>query len=232
MFLFYFIIGSCFGSFVYLCAYRYRQPSLQIFHRSVCDLCHHPLSWKEMIPCLSWFYLYGKCRWCHSKIPIYSLFCELLGGILSVLIFLCFDGKDVIGVYLMVFSLLYCSCTDILYGLIPDRTHVFLILGALFVLEPHEYLCSFLVFLAVFIVLYFINIITEGLGWGDIKLITCLSLLMKPYLLVFSIAIASCSALIIFLPMFLQKKITRSTKIRFGPFLSFGALICLFFKLP
>lgn len=48
--------------------------------RSHCDKCNHELSTLDLIPVVSYLWLRGKCRYCHTQIPYRNLLVELLMG--------------------------------------------------------------------------------------------------------------------------------------------------------
>ena len=146
-----------------------------------------------------------------------------------MLVFSCFDVRQRIAAFIIAFSLLYCSFTDYFYGLIPDRTHLLMIIGAFMMLKTGEFSSSILFSVAVFIVFSFIALISKGMGFGDVKLISCLALVLSPYSLLVCIAIASCSAVISVLPIIIIRHLKKTVEIPFGPFLSISAIVCLFF---
>lgn len=106
----FFIIGSCFGSFLCCQARRlhYRETHASIKSkksktnkpksnipklnpRSICLHCKKQLKWYDNIPIVSWLILRGRCRFCHSKYGIAELLSEVLGGIALLAIFVAFD---------------------------------------------------------------------------------------------------------------------------------------------
>lgn len=83
-YVFVFLIGLSFGSFINAFEYRLKIKKSFISSRSACPHCHHQLSWFDLIPLLSWLWLRGKCRYCNRGIsPQYPLV-ELATGILFV----------------------------------------------------------------------------------------------------------------------------------------------------
>ncbi len=81
MFLYIFValVGLAFGSFVNAFVWRlheldkkepkFKKKDLSIAKgRSMCPDCGHQLSWKDLIPVLSWLTLRGKCRYCNKRI--------------------------------------------------------------------------------------------------------------------------------------------------------------------
>ena len=63
------------ASFVTLCGQRQLNNQLPWSPKhSVCDNCHHPLSWWQLIPILGFIIQRGHCHWCDAKIsPFFPL---------------------------------------------------------------------------------------------------------------------------------------------------------------
>ena len=62
-----FVVGCCIGSFLNVVALRLQKEENFIRGHSHCVECLHELSWKDLIPVLSWMWLRGKCRYCGRK---------------------------------------------------------------------------------------------------------------------------------------------------------------------
>ncbi len=85
-----FIIGLVFGSFLNVVIYRL-NPALQlkggVFGRSMCPNCKTQLKWYDLAPVLSFFWLRGRCRYCHKKISWQYPIVEILSGFIWVGVF-------------------------------------------------------------------------------------------------------------------------------------------------
>jgi len=81
-----FLLGVSIGSFLNVLIDRLPQER-KITGRSVCDYCHHQLSWYDLIPILSFFLLKGRCRYCRKKIIFQYPLVEFLTGVFFVFIF-------------------------------------------------------------------------------------------------------------------------------------------------
>ena len=92
-----FLFGTCLGSFATAISYRVpqgkswissssedneEQKNLGPFTRSKCPECGHLLSFLDLVPLFSWFFLKGRCRYCKAKIsiqyPLTEFFCAML----------------------------------------------------------------------------------------------------------------------------------------------------------
>lgn len=76
--LFYGLVGSCIGSFLGLCAVRFRTEESVWGPRSHCDSCGHPLGARDLLPLFSYFFNDGKCRFCGAEIPARYFWQELV----------------------------------------------------------------------------------------------------------------------------------------------------------
>ena len=85
LFLSFFMIGTIFGSFYYVVAYRVPKGESIIYPPSHCPNCNHKLSFWDMIPILSYIFLGGKCRYCKQKIRIRYLLLEITTGLAFLL---------------------------------------------------------------------------------------------------------------------------------------------------
>lgn len=78
-----FIIGTLLGSFMNSLSERLitQRPLLTV--RSRCSQCESTISWKDLIPVVSFFVLRGRCRECGVGIPILFPVTELAMGFLA-----------------------------------------------------------------------------------------------------------------------------------------------------
>lgn len=81
-----FVLGLMLGSLI-LCLATRSLTRESFFTRSYCPKCKHILGWYDLFPVLSYLFLKGKCRYCHTKIPQEYVYVELLMGLLTAFIF-------------------------------------------------------------------------------------------------------------------------------------------------
>lgn len=224
MVILYAILGSILASWICACASRYDTDDQSLW--SICPFCSHRLPFYQMIPIFSWLKQKGKCFWCGSNIPVYTWAAEILGASGFLIISIFYEGKELFGMLIVFSALLYASLCDFLYGLIPDRTHVFILLGSYFIVPFSQRISQICFSAALFIVLFFISFVSEGIGMGDVKLISAMAVMLSPYECLCMMSIASTSALIVAI---FHKHVKLKDSIRFGPYLSLAAMIVLFF---
>ena len=78
----FFVVGSCVGSFVNVCAYRIPRAMSLLRPRSRCPRCGTTIRQRDNIPILGWLILRGRCRACRGEIPARYPSVELAAGLL------------------------------------------------------------------------------------------------------------------------------------------------------
>lgn len=239
------IFGLLFGSFLNVCIYRIPREKSIVWPPSSCPGCGARIKWYDNIPLISYLVLWGKCRNCKQPISLQYPVVELLTGILTCL----FVWKFGISVWTFVvlaavYALIILSVIDLEIMIIPDRFSLGLIgLGLLFAWANPNFTgvwwqkeLSALLGAGggLFGVLAIALIGTwmfkkEAMGGGDVKLMGGVGALIGWEGVITTIVFASFLGLIyaVFLMIFKGKK--GSDAIPFGPFLSIGALINLFY---
>ena len=234
IYLFLFIIGSCFGSFISCVSYRIVRNEDWLFKRSKCDYCNNELRCYDLIPIFSYLFNKGRCRYCHNKINISYLVIEIFSGLLFVLLFIN-NGKLINYIYIerliLIIILIGLSYVDIKIYIIPDG---FIIIGIinylLFSIIEKNYfnilnalIRSITIFIFLLLLVLIMNKLLkkESMGGGDLKLIFMLSLYFDLYQIIMIIIIACIISLIYLL-------FKKKDKIAFGPALSIASIICLF----
>jgi leader peptidase (prepilin peptidase)/N-methyltransferase len=164
---------------------------------------------------------------------------ELMGGLFAICVYLKFSlTLEALTAYIFIAALLVITFIDIDHRIIPDVISLPGIpvgFAASFFVSSIHYLDSILGILvgggSLLIVAWTYNLLTkkEGMGGGDIKLLAMIGAFIgwKGVLLTifFSSAIGTLSGLLVML----RSRKTMKMAIPFGPFLSIGAIIYIFF---
>ncbi len=125
-----FFFGAAFGSFTDCLAYRLLAGESVWKGRSHCDHCGHTLGPGDLVPVFSYLFLRGKCRYCGTRVPPESFFCELLCGFLFAAYLYRFGFSFLTLRYLILaVILLGLSLVDLKSYTIPDRFILAGILG-------------------------------------------------------------------------------------------------------
>ncbi len=122
--LFIFCFGLSFGSFANVLIYRIPRSISIISPDSFCPHCQTKLKWREKIPLLSFLLYHGKCSYCRTKIPLYYLLSEILGGILAIFCY-CWLGAWGIILFWLLLCFYVLSVIDWNFLEIPDVLNFF-----------------------------------------------------------------------------------------------------------
>lgn len=63
-------VGGCVGSFLNVVVYRLPAGINLSVPPSHCPRCSHPIRWHDNVPVFGWLGLRGRCRDCHTWIPV------------------------------------------------------------------------------------------------------------------------------------------------------------------
>ena len=177
------ILGACMGSFLNCWAWRIVHGESVVKGRSHCDACGHVLSFRDLIPVVSYLASRGKCRYCGKKLSTRHLVAELSTAAVYAAILLKYDISLQTLEYILFASLLLgCAFADLEGYMIPDRfilagiilRPVFLLLGQ----EPISAWINSILggacvagALLLIVLLYEKLRKVEAMGGGDIKLL-------------------------------------------------------------
>ncbi len=245
-----FVLGLVWGSFLNMAVYRVKH-NLSFSGRSFCDHTKEKLTWKDLIPLLSYFFYKGRCRHCKKKLPAIYPIVEFTTGLVFVLGFWYlwnnFLDKPLFGLNLfiiVIYSLffLFFAVYDYLYWEVNVKAiKLALVISALFsltaiVLSDKQLVVSgisgYLGALIAGLIIYLIVKFTKGsgMGEGDIYLMAFAGLAVGIEGLIPLFLISSVSGSIIGIIKALRVGKLHGVQIQFVPFISFAALAVLFWK--
>ncbi|HDR7792353.1 TPA: prepilin peptidase [Bacillus luti] len=223
------LTGMVFGSFFMVIAMRVPMGESIITPRSHCYYCKYVLKPKELIPIISFCIQKGRCTNCKRKIPIlYVIFECITGSIFLLTVYIIGIERELITILSLFSLLLIVSVTDYIYMLIPNR--ILITFALLFIME-----CIFVPLVTwidsiigsgiIFILLYGMQkVYPEGLGGGDVKLLSLLGYVIGMEGIFMTLFLASCCSLCFLGMGIILKRIERRSPIPFGPFISLGAI--------
>jgi leader peptidase (prepilin peptidase)/N-methyltransferase len=237
--IFSFILGSIVGSFLNVCIYRLPLKISIITPPSNCPSCGRPIPFYENTPILSYILLKGKCRGCNAPISLQYPLIEFLTGLVALSLTLRFGlNLTTLFYFLFISALIVITFIDLKYQIIPDVISLPGIgIGFLssFFLPQITFLDSFLgIFigggsLLIVSTTYYLLTKREGMGFGDVKLLSMIGAFLGwKGALIGLITGAFIGTLIGVLLMIKEKKDSKYP-IPFGPFLSIGAILFIFF---
>ena len=243
-----FAFGACIGSFLNVCIYRIPAGKSIVSPGSSCRGCGTPIPFYFNIPVLSWLLLGGRCRFCKIKISIRYLIVELLTAFTAFFLFLKY-GAGPISLYYFIFIciLITISFIDFDHRIIPDLLSFpgIIICTSSFYFIPEMGLKNAIAgifiggmsFYTIAFLYYFVRK-REGLGGGDIKLLAMIGAATGIKGVLFTLFSGSLLGTVFGAAAIFRLKTIRKNglddpvsklKIPFGPFLSAGAVLYIFY---
>jgi len=116
-------LGLALGSFSNVCIYRLPAEQSLFRPRSRCSHCLHPVAWFDNVPVLSYLWLRGQCRFCHTSLSLQYPIIELLMGIAFAGAAWLYKGETVELTILLVLLFFWINTTiiDIRHRILPDE---------------------------------------------------------------------------------------------------------------
>jgi len=234
------IFGAIVGSFLNVCIIRLPKEESIITPGSHCPHCNHPIMFYDNIPLISYLLLGGKCRYCKRSISAQYPLVEGITAISSFLLFLKYGfSLSYFFYFSFVAALMIITVIDLYHQIIPDVISIpgigVGLLGALII--PHiTFFKSLLGILlgggSLFVVAtsYQWLFKREGMGGGDVKLLAMIGAFLGWDAVILTILLSSLIGSITGMIIMVLKGKGFKYAIPFGPFLSLGAVIALFYK--
>jgi len=228
------IFGLIVGSFLNVVAYRLPRGESVVFPASHCPSCDTQIKPYDNVPVLSWLWLRGRCRTCHSSISARYPIVEAVTAALLVAVVLD-KGADRDAWLGIAFVILLVPVTliDLDHRIIPNALMLVgtVVSVALILLTDPGALTEHLIaaaaaggFLLIAALAY-----PSGMGMGDVKLAAVMGLFLGravvPAIFVALVAGTVVGAIVI---ARYGAKEGRKKGIPFGPWLAFGSLVGLF----
>lgn len=237
------ILGLCMGSFANAAVWRLKVKKDIIKDRSECVHCKHKLSPADLVPVFSWLALKGKCRYCKKPISAQYPLVELAVGAYFVVSYLFWPTPltewqqwaqfGLWLIYGVMLAVLFVY--DLRWFLLPDRIVKPLIaLGAVSAalrlagtpgLTITGAIVDIALSLGVIGGLYgALYAVSKGkwVGFGDVKLGLFMGLVLGWQAGLVCLFVANLIGCFVLLPGLLTKKLSRTSKVPFGPFLIAG----------
>jgi len=233
------LFGLAIGSFLNVLIHRIPLGSSIVTPRSSCPHCGTQIRICDNIPILSYLMLRGKCRTCQRLIsPQYPIVEALTAG-LSLALFIKFGPTlQYLLFFLFCAALEVISVIDLHHRIIPDILSlpgVLCGLAAALLLGHVSFISSLIGAIAgggsLLVIAFSYERLTgrTGMGGGDIKLLAMIGAWLSAWSLPLVVLIASLSGILTGLVFIVTSGQGLRTRIPFGPFLSLGAVIYLFF---
>jgi leader peptidase (prepilin peptidase)/N-methyltransferase len=233
------IFGAIVGSFLNVCIHRVPKGESIVFPGSHCPHCKSPIQFYDNLPLISYLLLGGKCRNCRGTISIQYPLIEGVTALSSLFLFLKFGlSWSYLFYFVFVASLIVMTVIDLFHQIIPDVISLPGIgvgLLASLILPDLTFLNALMGMLlgggSLFVVatLYQWLFKREGMGGGDVKLLAMIGAFLGWKAVILTILLSSLIGSITGMIVMVAKGKDFKYAIPFGPFLSLGAVISLFY---
>jgi len=234
-----FIFGGMVGSFLNVCIFRLPKEESIIWPGSHCPNCKKPIRFYDNIPLISYFLLRGKCRYCKKPISFQYPLIEGITALSSLFLIIKFGPSlSYLFYFAFVAALIVITVIDLYHQIIPDAISLPGIgVGLLAsLLIPQITLFNSLIGIllgggSLFIVATFYQWLfkREGMGGGDVKLLAMIGAFLGWKAVLLTILLSSLIGSVTGILMMVVKGKDFKYAIPFGPFLSLGAVISLFY---
>ena len=227
------ILGLVIGSFLNVVIYRIPLNKSISKPSSFCPACTHKIRFYDNIPLFSYLFLKGRCRDCKTKIsPRYPIVEGLTAFLFAFSYYFKGFSFDLMLSVILISSLIIVSFTDIEHGIIPNVVVLpITVIGLIvnIILFPQKWWIILAFAFGAFLFMLIISLIyPKGMGMGDVKL----SLMAGSFLvekIIPGLFIGFLAGSVYGLIMIIIKKKKFRQTIPFGPFISIGCIIALFF---
>jgi len=237
-----FVFGACIGSFVNVVIHRLPRRESLVAPRSRCPSCRATIAWYDNLPLASWLLLRGRCRQCGGNIDARYPIVELLTGFIAYGLHARWglSLESLVGFYFAC-TLLAIAYIDLELGIIPDVLSLSgLVVGLVTspLLHPEAPLDAIERAVVgallggglLFAVAWTYERATgrEGMGGGDIKLLAMIGAFLGWQGVLLTLLLGSLVGSAIGISLMITRGADAKLAIPFGPFLSIGAFVALF----
>ena len=228
-----FVIGSCFGSFYNVLAFRLIKGISIIWPRSYCTQCNRTLGFLDLIPIFSYVFLRGKCRYCSGKISPQHLVVEILTGCLTLFIFIKY-GLTILAlkVFLTFSALLICGISDLNDRLINSLIACIpIVINIIFGLYQYNksQLTAYIITILVTACIFWALSLTGKMGDGDIFIFILIASLFGPILMCIAFFWISIIGLVVSIVVLFRTK-NFKFELPYVPIIGLGSFIPLVYS--
>jgi len=231
LYILFLVCGLVIGSFLEVVTYRIPRKKSIVKPGSYCPECNGKIAFYDNIPLISYIVLRGRCRNCKARISSKTIILEIITGLLFALNYF-FFGLSIHTIIGIIFSsvLIVISFIDIEFGIIPNiivLPFTIIGLGLNIFIDPPRWWLPLAFAAGAFAFMLIINLIyPRGMGMGDVKL----SLMVGAFLVrnvITGLFLGFLLGAVYGIGLIIKKRKLKQT-IPFGPFISLGSIIALF----
>lgn len=219
--------------------------------RSRCLHCGHQLAWYDLLPLVSWVSLRGKCRYCRKSIGWFEPLMEVAMASFFVVSYLVWpealQGWEVLrfALWLLIgVGLLILFAYDQKWFLLPDVVTFPLIglasgMALIQVAQAPNHLTAVwsvagavAILSGLYLLIWWVSR-GRWVGFGDVKLGLVLALVLGDWVLAFvALFAANLIGCLVIIPGLVSKRLERTSRVPFGPFLILGMVVAFFVGQP
>ncbi len=231
-------LGAAIGSFMNVVIHRVPLGESVVKPRSRCPSCRSEIAWYDNVPILSWLALRGKCRGCGASISGRYPFIEFITALIALVLF-ARNGPSAAFLVQFAFAcaLIVVAYIDLDHQIIPDRISLPGIVIGLLLAVPGgmpaitDAVLGALLGGGLLLTVAWVYERTtgqEGMGGGDVKLLAMIGTFLGWQGVLLTLLLGSLLGSAIGIVLMTSRGADRKLAIPFGPFLSLGALVTLF----
>ncbi|QAV32970.1 leader peptidase (prepilin peptidase) / N-methyltransferase [Fervidobacterium changbaicum] len=226
--LFWFALGTIFGSFANVLIYRpIAGLKLTEPRFSVCPHCRRRIAWYDNIPIISFILLRGKCRHCGGKISLRYPLVELSFGLSFLVNHLLFPTDIALAMDAIFVASVPALFTDFKLMLLPDYTWITVLISSFLINLFHFKALILLDALGALISLGILFVLKlrykDGIGEGDLFLLPVYAFAVGITFMPFLLLGSSLGGIVYSL-------LRKDRLIPFGPFIIFFGYLLLFLR--
>lgn len=235
-----FFFGACIASFLNVAVCRLPKGESVVSGRSHCTVCGRILKPWELIPCISYLALRGKCAGCKAHIPARDFITEIIGGaafITCAVRYGCgtFGILSLKGTVILIYLgiLMVVALIDWDTQIIYDRFHIMILILAMinmWLFQAHslkDCLLGAVIIAGPMLILALL--IPGAFGGGDIKLMAASGLFLGTASIVCAMFFGLLTGGAYGSIMLKSGKLGRKDQFAFGPFLAVGLAVAAFY---
>jgi leader peptidase (prepilin peptidase)/N-methyltransferase len=231
------IFGLAWGSFLNVVIYRLPEGISLVRPRSFCRECKRQIPFYDNIPLLSYLILRGRCRRCGARISPSYLIVEILTPACFILLYALNGlGPGFVAACLFTSALIALGFIDFYHQVLPDAITL-PVIGLAMVysffrpdLRPVQALIGAVVgggFLLLIYGLYYLIRRKEGLGLGDVTMMTMIGAFLGWRLTILTLILASLVGALVGVFFIVRRRKNLQFALPFGTFLAPAAFMAL-----
>lgn len=221
-------LGCILGSFLNALLFRFNTGKSVLRGRSACMRCGTELRPLDLVPVLSYIFLRGRCRYCHTKISWQYPVVEAAAALVAVFVYLQNPDPVWFAYWLLVWLiLLFVLVYDLRHKIIPWSASLSLLALAV----AHAALFGTWWGVVLGVPLLLLSLVSGGrwMGWGDGFLELSLGAFLGFTMGLSALMVAFwAGALVGIVLLFVRRGVTMKTEVPFAPFLILGAAVAYF----